>query len=384
MAARTCASVMGPRRYRPSWTSPANDGSPLTAATKSARSVRTIGARTARRDNASAKAARSASLERDGEQLLQLVDHDRGVEGDLAEPGHRVGTGREHHDGLAPPADGGHDAGPRQRRLAPPGRTDDGQHPCARQPADARRDVVLPPEELLGVADVVREQALVRADRRRSAGDGSARSQRRVVLQHRPFDRHEGRARIDAQLLAEQPPGPVDGPQRVGLAFRAVVRLRQQHPALLPQRLPAGQRRGQRRRFVDPTLAQQRLGQPLLGPPAQLQEPRRLVPARAPTVQLGERHALEQLERLPQQGHRPGGLADLDQLGGPLVGPLEPPGIHVVVAEGQSVPVGRGLDGPRPQRLAKPQDRALHHLPPRRRRVIAVERLGERRRGRRG
>ena len=55
IAARTCASVIGPRRYRPSWTSPANDGSPLTAATKSARSVRTIGARTARRDNPSAK-----------------------------------------------------------------------------------------------------------------------------------------------------------------------------------------------------------------------------------------------------------------------------------------------------------------------------------------
>ena len=243
---------------------------------------------------------------------------------------------------------------------------------------------VLSPEELLRVADVVGEQALVRAERRRLAGP-PPRS-----------DPATGRAptppvRSPRGQDPDRPPAPrgaAAGPGRRPAARRPGAPSGSTPAPAAPSAAPATALcwpgpPAERRRFVDPTVAQQRLCQPLLGPPAQLQEPCRLVPARAPTVQVGEGHTLEQLERLPQQGHRSGGLADLDQLGGPLIGPLEPPGIHVIVAEGQPVPVGRGLDGPRPQRLTKPQDRALHHLPPRRRRVIAVERLGQRGRGRR-
>ena len=201
MAARTCVSVMGPRRYRPSWTRPANNGSPLARGHE-------VGAQ--RQDDRCPHGAAGQRVgegrplglaRRDGEQLFQLVDHDRCVEGDSAETGHRVGTGREHHDGLAPPADGGHEARARQRRLAAPRRPHDGQHPCAfdSRPTHAAMSSVRPKNPSAS-ADVVREQSLVRAERRRLASHRPARTQRRVVLQRRQFDRHEGGARVDATL----------------------------------------------------------------------------------------------------------------------------------------------------------------------------------------
>ena len=193
----------------------------------------------------------------------------------------------------------------------------------------------------------------------------------------RPARRRPGRGPDRRRAPPAGAPGPVDGPQRVGLAVGAVVGLGQQHPALLPERLAAGEGAGQRGGLVDPAVAQEGRRQPLFGAPAQLRQAGGLVAPRPPAVQLDQRLALEQPERFPQERHRPGVLPDRDQLGGLLVPALEEAGVDLVVADDEPVPVGRRLDGPGPQQLPSAQDRALDDLAPGRRRVVAVESLGQ-------
>src|SRR5581483_10223652 len=61
----------------------------------------------------------------------------------------------------------------------------------------------------------------------------------RIVVEDRGLDLLQGATRVDAELVAKGPPGVVDGPQRVGLASRAVQRERQARPETLPPRMGA-------------------------------------------------------------------------------------------------------------------------------------------------
>ena len=103
----------------------------------------------------------------------------------------------------------------------------------------------------------------------------------------------------------------------------------------------------------------------------------RLVSSRAPAVQLRQGVAFEQPEAISQQRHRPDGLPDLDEVGGLLVQSFEPAGIHLVIADREPVARRCRLDGAGSEAPPQPQDRTLDHLPPRRRRLVAVQRLGE-------
>ena len=377
MAARSCASFMGPSRCNPSCTNPASAGSPLTAATKSARSVSTIGARRAASRQRVGERDALGVARCDGEQLLELVDDDRGVGRHLPEAGDRIGTRCHDDDVLAAPAHGRQDAGERQGRLAAPRRAHDGQHARVQQPGRARRDVVLPSEELVGIGGLDSGRGPCRGRPPMPVG----RRRRSVPVwgrgRERPVPQRPGRARIDAQLLPQDAPGLVDGTQCVGLPVGAVVGLGEHDPALLPKRLAVGQAGGQGRGFVDPALAQERRRQQLLGAPAGLRQAGGLVAARAPAVQFGQRLALEEPESFAQERYGTPVLPHGDELGGVVVEALEEPGVDLLVTDGEAVPVGHGLDGPAAQHLPQSQDRALDDLAPRGWGIVAVECFGE-------
>ena len=117
--------------------------------------------------------------------------------------------------------------------------------------------------------------------------------------------------------------------------------------------------------------------QGLLGATAQLVEAQGLGAAVRPVLEVGQRLAAPQVQRLGVGDGGPPVLAPLAQL--PAAGDqaLEQPDVDLVVPDGQPVAAGRGLDGVVPQGPAQPQDRPLDDLGPGRRRRLAPERVGQ-------
>ncbi len=125
------------------------------------------------------------------------------------------------------------------------------------------------------------------------------------------------------------------------------------------------------------------LGQhpPVLSHPAQLVEPGGLGPTRLPTIQGGQRFAGEQGQRLVQTERGPLRVAGIAESRRPLHQVLESDRVDLIVADDQPVAVRCGLDGLLAQRPTQPHDRPLHHLAPRRWRIVAVESGGQAVRG---
>ena len=271
------------------------------------------------------------------------------------------------------------DPGPHDRGLAGPGRADDGQHPGAGEPAQAIGHGRVPAEERLGVADVVGNQPHVgthRARLRRLVGD-----QRRVLAQDRLLQRHQVGARVQAQLLGQDPAGPVEGAQRLALPARLVLGQRQEHPPVLTQRflghprLRLGEDRSGSARQSHRVQAQ------LLGLQPELFQPRGLDPSRLPPVEVDQCPSPPQTQRLAHHVGRPIGLAQRQQLPGASQVPLEPARVDLVGRQHEAVPVRPGLDRGRTQRLAQLHQASLQRLRPRRRHLLAPPGVGQRLRG---
>jgi hypothetical protein len=101
--------------------------------------------------------------------------------------------------------------------------------------AQARRDVGVAAEELVGVVDVdvVGFQPPVGAHRAR-LGQRAGRDQRRILVQDRAFQRRDVRARVQGEFVVEDPAQPTDRLQCVALPAGLVLRGGQQDPAAFP------------------------------------------------------------------------------------------------------------------------------------------------------
>jgi hypothetical protein len=121
------------------------------------------------------------------------------------------------------------------------------------------------------------------------------------VPQDRLLDGRELGPRVQPQLAAQQLPRPAQLRERLGLPPRQVQRPRQQHPPALAQRLLRHQRRRRRDIRGDAQLGGDEL---LLRAAAQLLQPGGLDPAVRPRLQIRQRRAPPQLERLAQHDRR--------------------------------------------------------------------------------
>ncbi len=120
-----------------------------------------------------------------GEQLLELVDRQdtapfarepagcaaKLAQRPLARPDQRLRPAIAPRQHAA--REGGQQPSPQHRRLAAPGRSDDGEQRCVGHARDQLGDQPLAPEEVLGVGGVERRDALVRADRRGDVAVGA-------------------------------------------------------------------------------------------------------------------------------------------------------------------------------------------------------------------
>ena len=167
-------------------------------------------------------------------------------------------------------------------------------------------------------------------------------------------------------------------PQRIALPAGLVLGEREQRPALLAQR-----------RLGNPRL---RLGQHLtvapgleggidakfLGMEAQFLQTCRLGAAVLPPLQFGERLAPPQRKRLVDDVEGPIGLAEREQLLGPVHQALEAVGVELLSRQRQPVAQTAGLDGIGAEHLAQPHHATLDHLRPRgRRQLPSPQRIGQ-------
>ncbi len=262
-----------------------------------------------------------------------------------------------------------------QAGLADAGRSRD--HRQARLSGER---VAQPAQQLVGLDLPVDQPALDRATRALRGHRRARGLELRGLVQHLLLERPERRPGVDPQLLGEGLPGPPQRGERVGLPVRAVLRQRQQPPALLAQ----------------PVLREQRLELghdqgALAGVEAGLQQPlARERPELLETAGLGvgpvgagvltEDRAAPQRQRLREQLDAPTRVrrrARLDDQ------PLEAPGVDVDGARGQRVAVtagdehpARGPGGPvRLERATQVGDVGLQAGGARRRRLALPQRV---------
>ena len=170
------------------------------------------------------------------------------------------------------------------------------------------------PAVLLGVVGAARrrgenghEPQLGGFSRRRRVRD-RWRSELGILAQHAPLELLQLRRGVEAELVGEREPGgPVDL-ERLGLAAAAVQRKHQLAAQPLAQRMEGDELLqladdrsvpAERELCVDPLF---------LGSDAQLVETRRLEPGEFLLLEVGERRAAPEVERLAQQPRRRGGL----------------------------------------------------------------------------
>jgi hypothetical protein len=204
---------------------------------------------------------------------------------------------RDDHDPSAVATQRSGHARSHERRLAASRRPDHCHRTDRGEPAQTGRHVLVPPEEAVSVTDVIGDQAEVRTDRAglgRSGGCG----QRRILPQDRLLEVDEVGSRIQSQFNRQHGPGPVQGPQRIGLAARVVLRLREQGPAPFAQRRLRHLSLGGSQHLMMPTGAEGGVQAELLGLEPQLVEPDGLDPARFPSVEVDQRPSPPQRQRL--------------------------------------------------------------------------------------
>lgn len=132
----------------------------------------------------------------------------------------------------------GRDPGAGQRGLAGSGGPDHGEEPGPSQPLQALVDLLVAPEEVLRIVDVVGGQAGPRAAGCREVG--CRHLQVRVLLEHGLLQLDQLCPRVQPQLIGEDGSCATQGGQRLGLPAGLVLGPRQQRPAVLPQRFLPG------------------------------------------------------------------------------------------------------------------------------------------------
>ena len=169
--------------------------------------------------------------------------------------------------------------------------------------------------------------------------------------------------------------------QRLALLAGLVLGLCEQRPAPLPQRRGGDLRLRLSQHLPVPPDAQERVHARLLGLEAQLPQPGGLDLRRFPPVELGERLALPQRERLAEDEGRALRLAHRQQLPAARDLPLEALDVDLLERHDQAVAAAGRLDRVAAQGATEPHDAALHELLRRRRRSRAPERIGQPLRG---
>ena len=190
-----------------------------------------------------------------------------------------VGVPRARSDGA--------DARAHQGRLPGAGRADEREQRRTAEHVQAGLDVALAPEETVGVVDVEGLQALVGA----CAPGGSGRptgQQRRVLPQDRLLKGDDVGSGVDPEPGGQDAPQLVQGPQRLALLSRLVLRVGLQHPAVLTQRGRPHQRLDLGEHLGVTSRAQHRLHPQLLGLEPKLVRPTRLADRRLPLLEVGE------------------------------------------------------------------------------------------------
>ena len=232
-----------------------------------------------------------------------------------------------------------------------------------------------PPEEPLGVVDVVGGQTPIRAApgppplHRRRAG------QVRLLGEDRPLQPDQLRARAPTPTRRPAPAGPGGSCATPPPAARPGTGPTPTPPTAAPATAPAPPARSPRPTPPGTGRRPATRHQLLLGPAHQLRDPRRRRHPRLPAVQLGERLTDHQLQRLAQPQRRPLRLPHPRQALGLDDQPLEAAHVDLVVAQLQPVPAIHRGDRLGAQGVAQPAHTAVHHLAPRRRRRRPVQRL---------
>ena len=289
----------------------------------------------------------------------------------------RAGAGGHHADPAARVDHAGRNAGADQGGLAEPRRADHGEHVPGLQDVPAGLQVGVATEELLGVGDVVGAQPPVGAPAV-PVRPGTPRDQQRVVLsQDRLLQRTQLRAGVDAQAFHEHRACLGDGSQCLALPAGLVLGRGKQPPAPLAQRRRAHHRLGLRQHLVEPARLDERIDAELLGLQSQLLAASGLDHSGFPVLELRQRLATPQRQRLPQQVPRPVCLTQRQQLPGPGDHPLETGGVHRIDRRGQPVAPRHGLDDLPAELATQPAHTTLHDLARRHWRTVVPQRVGQ-------
>lgn len=173
-------------------------------------------------------------VEAEGDRLLDLVDDQHAVRAQpscVGERRHRVRAGRHHPQRTPLARQGGGDPRSDQRRLAAARGPDHRERALSRQHLTTPGHLLVPPEVLVGVLDVVEQQPPVGAGRRHSAARW--RQESRILPQDRLLQARQRLARVEPELFREHRPGSAQAHQRVALASRLVESAGQQCPPRL-------------------------------------------------------------------------------------------------------------------------------------------------------
>ena len=260
-------------------------------------------------------------------------------------------------------------------------RRDLADHAALADPGRAR-DEHGPPVAQGGLAEhrVQRGQLLLAADEagpgRRPARTGRGRPRRRVELrvlgEDPPVQRLQPRGRLDAQLLVEPAAEAVVGRERLGLPAGAVEREHEQPVRRLAQRVRGDVRLELRDRVG--VAAARDVGLDALleaGQPQRFEV--RGLDLRERLLELGERRAAPQVQRLAQQRRRALRVAGVECRAPGLPQPREARGVHVLGAGDERVARRPRLERTLGQDLAQLRDGDLDHLDRRRRDVLAPQ-----------
>ena len=313
-----------------------------------------------------------------GERLLGLVDEQDGVEAHRAvvraSTGWRPGVSTARVCALA--SEGSGQPGAQQGRLPAAGGADHGQEGHRRQPLETDPRLLLAPEERLRVLLAVRREAGVRRDSV-AARRGRLHRELRVLPEDGLLQGDQVGTGIQPEVPGEDDPDAAKGAQRLHLPPREVLRLGQQGPPSLPERsgLDHDRRLSQDLRVV--AGRQRGLDLELLQLEAHLLEAVHLGDSRLPRLQLAERTAAPEVQRLGGDVPRTFGLVEGQQLAGTTSGPRELVGVHGVGLDPEAVAVPRGLDQVRAEQLAEPADASLEVLRPGRRWRVTPHGVGE-------
>ena len=235
-------------------------------------------------------------------------------------------------------------------------------------------------------AEERRRLAWERGARRRDRPERQRRPEPRVVVEHRPFELHQLRARFQSELVAEEPAGRPEDLERTGLATRSVERECQLGLEALPQRVPGDEIGEELAHVVVASERQLGFHEALVGREHQLLQSHGRLACEPAVGQLGQRWPPAQRDRLPVPCRRRALVTGLDGFTGVLEGRLQAGHVRGQRAEPQDVPGALAPDGGPPQQAAEAGDHRLQRVGGVGRRVVRPRspRRAGRRRPRRG